>query len=787
MSQEHGSLEKRFDVNYFEGCNSLVSHHVSDRHEFSHMENARCIEIGTIQKREGQTVLGTAVGGGIFVTQHNYGLLYFEVDNVTNQGLYRLSEVSTPGKATLFYLNELGTVTATNLLFGGTGYSSGAGLTTIGGSGTNCTIDIVAVSGSITTITIATAGTGYRNGEILTVVGGDNNATFEITTPNEWVPLAGKGANINAGDMSHTTEGENMFISNYYDFNRYLEEDGVTVLDSFDANGHLWNSPKAKKVNYYKNRLYLANFIQDKGTGLSGVVLAPGTGYTTSGATPTTGGHGTGLTVSFTAVAGAVTAVVVVAPGTGYYSGDIITVTTGGANATFTLTTNTTKYKTTILRSSFPLGIIALANVDNPSDPSKTTPELIPTYSPPTPLQYNSAGLTGSCRLEVTDNKYFYVSPGPNTCEVYRGGNKIADITVTKVNETSIDVSYTFVAGTTVTTFQAADEIWVTGTFTGKKIFRWVNNASITGRDLKQYDTFKLSGGDNDEITIMTNIGNIMIVGNRFGLATWNDYVLENFDVGVGCVSHRGYVKLTGSLYFLDYTGIYSTSGNVPQLISSKVQKYITGATKSGKDACVAGKKGRSIFFTLGDVTLYNPDRSVDKILNDVCLEYHLTSQNWYVHSNVKASDFATFIEYYNPDRLVLLSTADNKSAKEFLRGNTDDGEEIFMRLDLNRMTFQDQYENNNTLNSLIVESERGSALKCFVSIAEENNEWYMLEGAIEKGISILKISPKDGDRGEPTPCRLLNVSLRDSSKQTPKLTRLAVTYTPGSNPAIVE
>lgn len=718
---EPGQATKRFDVPHFEGVNSTVAFHVSNKSEFYHAENIRCIEIGTIQKRAGQTVLGTAVGGGVFTTNNNYGLFYFPAPVAINQGLYRFSEVSTPGQATLFYLSELGVLTAVSLVYGGTGYVTSGATPTTGGAGTGATVSFTAVAGIITSLAITTAGAGYKNGDTLTVTTGDANATFTITTVNAWTPLIGKGAGIVSGDISTTTDGKNMFVVNYNDKNRYITETGTTTLDSDDAGGHFYNSPNAKKVNYYKNRLYLANYI-----------------------------------------------------------------------------TNSVTYPTTVLRSSFPLGIVALVNSDNPSSqltPSgavTTTTEIFVNGVSTSPQTYNADTQTGSTKLDVTDTKYFYDTSGANTYEVYRGFTKVADITIISggVHETSIDITYSFVGSFNVSgkrKFLASDEIWISGTYTGDKVFRWMNNSSVTGRDVKQYDTFKLSGGDNDGITLMENVGNVMMVGNKNGIGTWNDYTLENFDLGIGCTSPKGYVKLMGNLYFLHYTGIYSTGGSVPQLISTKIERYISGATKAGKEESVAGKKGRSVFFTLGDVTVYNADHSVDKVLNDVCVEYNLTTQNWFIHTNVKATHFSTFLEYYDPDRLVLLSTSGDKASKEFLLGDTDDGEEIFMRADLNRITFQSQYENENTLNSLIMESERGTSLKVFASITEGNNEWYEVIGPVVKGISILKLSAQDEDRGEAVPCRLLSLSLRDSSKQTPKLTRLSVTYTPGKNPDIVQ
>jgi len=68
--------------------------------------------------------------------------------------------------------------------------------------------------------------------------------------------------------------------------------------------------------------------------------LVGGSGYTTSAVeTATTGGTGVGLTVTYTAAAGAVTAIVIVNDGAGYTIGDTITIAAGGADATFDVLT----------------------------------------------------------------------------------------------------------------------------------------------------------------------------------------------------------------------------------------------------------------------------------------------------------------------------------------------------------------------------------------------------------------------------------------------------------------
>lgn len=686
---EPGIAQKKINIPFFEGVNSLVSFNIAKKTEFVHAENARSKVIGTIEKREGQTVLGTNTNNQPFVTTANYGLFPFQNDS--NPGLYRISIAENP----VISINVSETIWVSETFI-------------------PTSLSIVAVENIIITDHV-----NENTGNIVSI--------YYINSSNQWVPLSGAGANIPGGIFDHTYAEGNVFLSNFNSPNRYIKSDGVTVVTSTDATGHLFKTPPASRINYYKGRLYLADF--------------------------------------------------------SYFG---------------------IRYKTTILRSSYVMGIIALINEDITSTSETVVTssssstlyistsdsinifdlEVINSGTLPLFIQVSDSVAVSSttittnsfATIQVTDTKYFYTDPGANQYDIYRGNNFIKTITVIQVNETSIDATWSGAVE-----LLASDEIWLSGTYDGTKIFRWINNPSISGKDVKQYDTFKLSGGENDPITMLTNIGNVMIIANRSNMSSWNDYTLENFDLDVGCVSENGYVKMRGNLYFIHYGGIYSTSGSTPQLISNKIEKYITGATRRGKETSAAGKKGQSMFFTLGDVTLYNSDGSLDKVLRDVCVEYNLIQENWYVHTNVKADKFATFVEESDSDRLEFTDTSGNHSVKEFLEGETDDGEVIHFRIDTTKITMQTDFEFTSNPVGIITEVERGAAIQAFVNI-ENGEEYYKVDGTIQKGLSIVKITGKDSQRGEPPTCRLISISLRDSSPQLCKISRMSLVYIPTTN-----
>lgn len=406
------------------------------------------------------------------------------------------------------------------------------------------------------------------------------------------------------------------------------------------------------------------------------------------------------------------------------------------------------RYPTSILKSSRPLGIVALISGD-PSAP------------------YTS--------INVTDAKYIYTAAPGNTLDVYRGASKIAVITVTAISINTITCTTAFEPG--FTALESADELWAPNTFNGKKQFRWVTNGSESGEPVKEYNTLRLSGGDGSPITMLETISNVLMIANKTSIASWNDYTFQSFDHQIGCVSKRGYVKKLGALYFLDYNGVFVTAGEAPKLISTKVERYIKGATKAGKEACAAGKKGNSIFFSIGDVTLYNDDGSQQKVLNNVVLEYNIVQQDWYVHTNVPATAFETFVDDLDTDRLVMTTTTNDQKIMEFLSGETDDGAEIAMVAETPDFYLNKTLERYVHPNEAIFEVLRGANVEVFVSL--DGGTYYKIDGTGEKGANILKITAPGDFSEQPVRCRMISLSFRHALPQLAKISRAAITFVP--------
>ncbi len=80
------------------------------------------------------------------------------------------------------YKDNLKGVDAAIINQAGTGYSGATNVSTTGGSGTGCTVDIITNgSGEIISVTINNQGTGYTNGDVIIPSGAGSNGSFTVT------------------------------------------------------------------------------------------------------------------------------------------------------------------------------------------------------------------------------------------------------------------------------------------------------------------------------------------------------------------------------------------------------------------------------------------------------------------------------------------------------------------------------------------------------------------------------------------------------------------------------
>jgi hypothetical protein len=104
----------------------------------------------------------------------------------------------------------------------------------------------------------------------ISTVGAATNIYY-LNTSSEWTALSGLGSGltVTSGNFfSHTMAEGCLFLVNGENDNLYINTDGTTVVSSASTalTNHLYGTPKANKINYYKDKLYLGDYTTSSGT-----------------------------------------------------------------------------------------------------------------------------------------------------------------------------------------------------------------------------------------------------------------------------------------------------------------------------------------------------------------------------------------------------------------------------------------------------------------------------------------------------------------------------------------
>jgi hypothetical protein len=128
-------------------------------------------------------------------------------------------------------------------------------------------------------------------------------------------------------------------------------------------------------------------------------------------------------------------------------------------------------------------------------------------------------------------------------------------------------------------------------------------------------------------------------------------------------------------------------------------------------------------------------------------------------------------------------AVSDDRPVKEFLIGETDDGKEIFFRVDTNFLPLgpiiDDPKKSTIELFSnplhIVSRVHRGTEIKCFIGL--DKNEFYPLEGTVSRGFPIIKIHSDGNVEPRSVLARKVRLSWRDSSKKSCRLIQAALCY----------
>jgi hypothetical protein len=675
--------ERRLPIRTFEGVNSFLAWNLADISELSHAENVRCNKLGILERRDGHKKISTTDN-----LNTRDPLAFFGFSNSEHMGVYYVIKDSEAGwsEGSLYYQKEDGSVGQCtgidNFLFQISGSATGpqfditnpSGNTfryTYDGSGDEPYVFQKIYNGASIKIT-ASNFNNNNEGEFTVTGAGDDY--FEVTNASgviesNKVLAEGDKIQIMPVDISAANVDNRIVFVNGATINCQLDTDFATIIPGDTTTSDLVDSPRAKKVNYYKGKIYL---------------------------------------------------------------GDIRI----GNN----------RLQNFVQFSSKALGLVSLIEGDY------------------------DAGVTS---LDVSDTKYIKSS---DSLDVYRGNTLIETLTISAKTETSITVNATSSA------IKSADELWVAGTKTGSTThqYRWADSIGI-GSNLKRLDTFPLSGGRNEPILMMANVGDIMAISTKDNMAYWNGYSLMNLNTGYGCVSPNGYVKNQGLLFFIGNDGIYKTDGaTMPEMISSPIERYITGATAAAKEVSAAGKLGFSVFFTLGDVTLYNEDGSTKKTLTDTLVEYNIRTDMWFVHTNFSTKYFTNYDTTTERELLAFpdtIATGIRKafsSDRDYDEGLASAEVEIPLRFDTQDIQIADPGKAVEIL-KIKARLDRGNSVQVFVNPDKKGE--FALKDTLQKGWSTIGVHGRDESSSSPLRCSSLEISLRNSSKTKCAVSYLEVVY----------
>jgi len=421
--------------------------------------------------------------------------------------------------------------------------------------------------------------------------------------------------------------------------------------------------------------------------------------------------------------------------------------------------------KNRVIKSSAPLGIICLSNED-------------------------TTATSGSLTLSVTGDVKYAVPT--ETLEVWRGGTQIGSIVVNSKTQDQLNITIT---GTLTSAIQAADEFWVAGTKNGQKVFRWSD--PNTGNDVERYDVFKIGGGDNTRINVMSEIGNVLWFATNNLFATWDGDYLKLFNYNIGCCAPNGATVFNALLYFIGDKGLYATDGaTIPKNISAKINRYYKGIPKSIKENGVVSYSEESVFFSFTGtstekIILYNNDGSISRVLDNIVFEWNTRQENWYTHTSTYLDvDQLINAPINNMNDNILFTRHTDGKVYRFLntttRIETIDGISITARENSYVDVADDISFNITTSNIYLYLAETfcyptylmseiiaGNNIKCLASF--DDNPMYV-QDVLVKGSNLIKFKPYNGETDLPR-TRKVRISFRETSNRAVSIAKMAVLY----------
>jgi len=233
----------------------------------------------------------------------------------------------------------------------GVGYTTMAFSFTAPHDGLGATLNVTASSGIIQTATVAAGGSGYNVGDLLYITGGDGTGRFSVLT-------VGVTGNVLTGSLTvagtayvtNATNATTVYTNRSNTLYKFTYQVGVEN----DASDVAFGDSNLQSLITYMNH---PSFVYDGvhtisrsagvlGSNLTatfgminnGTLSNPGSGYANGTyVAATTGGTGTGATLTITVSGGIIQSAIISNHGSGYLGGDILTISGTGTLGAYTV------------------------------------------------------------------------------------------------------------------------------------------------------------------------------------------------------------------------------------------------------------------------------------------------------------------------------------------------------------------------------------------------------------------------------------------------------------------
>lgn len=211
--------------------------------------------------------------------------------------------------------------------------------------------------------------------------------------------------------------------------------------------------------------------------------------------------------------------------------------------------------------------------------------------------------------------------------------------------------------------------------------------------------------------------------------------------IKIGTRSQESVIEGKRGLYFHHDTGFYKYIGGYPTEISRPISDVVQAIPFGQYDDIVAWKDDDHIYWSLGDLTLSEPD--ANDTWTNVVIRYTESSDIWTVYSY--SNDIRRGGPFITSSSGSIMVGLDNGIVSEFNKGQTDMGEPIKYRM-ITKWYDWEGIENRKVITKMIAMTEKGLGMNIMYQI-DDYEDWTTLTPDLRKLVTLFKKMTKEFNR----------------------------------------